>query len=397
MEQKKVKSKTTMQLNKYIDYTIPLIYIILSVVGLITILSATMVSAGQNPNLGYNPAYYFNSQLRYVIIGSTVFMFMLFFTKSSFYKQTWLQVAMVFGIVILLILILVMGDEVNGEKNWVRIGFINIQGSEFLKIVAILYLAYIYDLRNKVHNGLEATDWKHLAPFGIMLGLGAWILNNDFGTGLIILSIIFGMFFYLNFPRKYTFYIVGTVVIGLALFVLAFIIFDGSFIPTYQMNRIQTFMHPFQDTLGSGYQLSNSLIAISHGGLFGTGLGNGIMKLGYIPEPQTDFIFAVFAEEFGLVGVIIVLLLYAFLVYKCFYYSTVSKDLFLKLITFGIGIYITVQCFLNIGGMSRALPLTGVPLPLMSFGGSSFLSISIALALLSIAAKEIRYRRSLEK
>ncbi|CAD2077181.1 FtsW/RodA/SpoVE family cell cycle protein [Phocicoccus pinnipedialis] len=397
MRTKKVKRKNTMQLNKYIDYTIPLIYIVLTVIGLITILSATMVSAGQNPNLDYNPAFFFNSQLRYAVIGSTVFVFMLFFTKSSFYKQTWLQVLMVAGIFVLLVMIAVMGDEVNGEKNWVRIGFINIQGSEFLKIVAILYLAYIYDLRNKVHNGLEATDWKHLAPFALMLAFATWILNNDFGTGLIILSIIFGMFFYLNFPRKYTFIIVGTMATVLAIFILAVIVFDGSFIPAYQLNRIQTFLHPFQDTLGSGYQLSNSLIAISHGGLFGTGLGNGIMKLGYIPEPQTDFIFAVFAEEFGLVGVIVVLMLYAFLVYKCFYYSTISTDLFLKLITFGIGIYITIQCFLNVGGMSRALPLTGVPLPLMSFGGSSFLSISIALALLSVAAKEIRYRKSLEE
>lgn len=394
MEKKNVKRAKNRQLNKYIDYSIPLVYIILTVIGLITILSGTMVTAGQSPALNYNPTYYFNSQLRFIVVGFTVFLFIVFFTRSGLYKHMRIQILMVFGIVILLAITQVFGTEVNGEKNWFRFGFINIQPSEFFKLVVIMYLAYIYDLRNRVSRGLEAVDWNHLIPFAVMSIIAGWITKNDFGTGIIIFSIIFGMFFYLNFPKKYTIRIVGGMTGLIALFVLAFIIFDGSFVPEYQMERIKTFMHPFEDPYGSGYQLTNSLIAISHGGFLGQGLGNGIMKLGYIPEPQTDFIFAVFSEEFGLIGVVVVILLYAFLVYKCFYYSTISNDLFLKLVTFGIGIYISVQFFLNIGGMSRALPLTGVPLPLMSYGGSSFLSVSIALALLTVAAKEIRYRKA---
>src|SRR5699024_2631878 len=158
--------------------------------------------------------------------------------------------------------------------------------------------------------------------------------------------------------------------------------------------RIDTFFHPFNDPYGEGYQLTNSLIAISNGGLFGQGIGNGILKLGYLPEAQTDFIFSVIAEELGLIGVLVILSLYALIVIKAFYYSSMTKDLYLRLVTFGIGIYITVHCFFNIGGASKALPLTVVPLPLLSFGGSSFLSISIALAVLSVAVKEIRYRKA---
>src|SRR5699024_132863 len=139
---------------------------------------------------------------------------------------------------------------------------------------------------------------------------------------------------------------------------------------------IETFMNPFVDPMGAGYQLTNSLIAISHGGLTGTGLGDGVMKRGYLPEPRTDFIFAVLAAALGLIGVFFIIILFMVLIFKALKYAAVSKNKFYSLICIGVALYITLQLFVNIGGISKIIPLTGVPLPLLSYGGSSFLSVS---------------------
>ena len=380
--------------NQHIDYTIILAYIVLSIIGLVMIYSGSMVKAARSDFTNFDPKFFFNSQIRYVIFGLTLFVIITFFTNTRLYRKAIVPVVLVAGIILFLLMTQIFGTEVNGEKNWLRLGFINLQTSEFVKLVIIMYLAYVYDRRHRVNNRLIPTDVKHLAPFIFMVIIGLWVAYNDFGTSMIIFAIIFSMFFYLNFPKKFSFYVFSGVIGLVALIVGAFIVFKGSFLSDYQLARIDTFFHPFNDPYGEGYQLTNSLIAISNGGLFGQGIGNGILKLGYLPEAQTDFIFSVIAEELGLIGVLVILSLYALIVIKAFYYSSITKDLYLRLVTFGIGIYITVQCFFNIGGASKALPLTGVPLALLSFGGSSFLSISIALAVLSVAVKEIRYRKA---
>ena len=147
---------------------------------------------------------------------------------------------------------------------------------------------------------------------------------------------------------------------------------------------------PFNYESGIGYHLATSLLAIGTGGLFGKGLGNGVMKLGYLPEPHTDFIFAVIAEELGLVGVLFIIGLLMFIVYKGFLYAGLTDSFFFKLVCVGISSYIGVQTFVNLGGISGAIPLTGVPLPFMTFGGSSMLSLSIAIGILLLTAKQIK-------
>ena len=383
--------------NQHIDYVIIFAYIALAIIGLVMIYSGSMVKSSRSEMTNFNPKFFFDSQLRFVIFGMTIFVIITFFTSSRLFRKPIIPIALIAGSIFLLAATQLIGIEVNGEKNWIRLGFINLQTSEFVKIVVIMYLAYVYDRRLRIKTELIPTDTKHLMPFVLVLVMTLWIGRNDFGTSLIILAIIISMFFYLNFERKFTFMIFAGIVGIIILVVGAFIMFDGQFLSSYQLARIDTFFHPFNDPYGNGYQLTNSLIAIANGGLIGQGIGNGILKLGFLPEAQTDFIFSVIAEELGLIGVLIVLGLYATIVIKAFYYSYHTGDLYLRLITFGIGIYITIQCFFNIGGATKTVPLTGVPLPLLSYGGSSFLSISIALAVLSVAIKEIRYRKAINR
>ena len=166
--------------------------------------------------------------------------------------------------------------------------------------------------------------------------------------------------------------------------------------PHYLKARFSTLMNPFSSEAGTGYHLTNSLMAIGNGGLFGRGLGNGIMKLGYLPEAHTDFIFAVICEELGLVGGLFVICLLFFIVYRAFVLATKTPSYFYKLICVGVASYIGSQTFVNLGGIST-IPLTGVPLPFISFGGSSMLSLSIAMGLLLLVAKQIKLMKTITK
>ena len=258
--------------------------------------------------------------------------------------------------------------------------------------MTILYLAYIYDRKKDRLKQLEAG---HLVPLLFIGFCTMMVISNDFGTGLVITGIIAGIFLYSGISIRFLAKAGGViasaaVAIGLIIFMI-----KGSILSPHQQARIDTFLHPFNDPTGTGYQLTNALVSISHGGIFGNGLGNGVMKLGYLPEPHTDFIFAVVAEELGLIGVIFILLLYLVLVLKALWYAAVSEDMFYRLICVGVAIYITFQLFVNLGGISKLIPLTGVPLPLLSYGGSSFLSISIAIGLLIISAKHVKKQKTL--
>ena len=164
---------------------------------------------------------------------------------------------------------------------------------------------------------------------------------------------------------------------------------------TYRLNRIKVIMEPFKYENGEGYQLSNSLLAIGNGGVTGQGMGNGIMKLGYLPEPHTDFIFSVLAEEAGLIGVIAVIALYMYITFKGIIYANTTKNNYYKIICIGVVSYLFLQVFINLAGISGIIPLTGVTLPLLSYGGSSLLSISVAFGLLLATTKKINMEKDL--
>ncbi len=372
--------------SKYVDFMIILIYVLLSLTGLVMIYSSSMVMAANNPAIG-SPGYFYIRQAVFIVLGFSIVFFMSYFMSGEILKDKKVQLSALVIIMLLLFYTLFFGDVVNGQRNRIQFGSLSLQASEFFKVFVIVYLAYIYDrkLSSKV---MESQDYIYPMIFiGACSGL---VLLTDFGTWMIVAGIIIGIFIYSGVPLKFIFKTALVITVAGGVLTAIAYLFQGQILSDYQIARIETFLNPFSDPMGAGYQLTNSLIAISHGGVFGTGLGNGVMKLGYLPEPHTDFIFAVIAEELGLIGVFFIIILFLILIIKALRYAAVSTDRFYSMICMGVALYISIQLFINIGGISKIIPLTGVPLPLLSYGGSSFLAISIAIGLLIIAAKHVK-------
>ncbi|RIL70479.1 FtsW/RodA/SpoVE family cell cycle protein [Staphylococcus devriesei] len=376
--------------SKFIDYPLLITYVILCLIGLVMVYSASMVAATKGTLTGgleVAGTHFYNRQLMYVIMSFIVVFFIAFMINIKILKQVKVQMWIMSITFIVLCLTLVVGKNINGSKSWISLGFMNLQASELLKIAFILYISYV--LSKKLPQ--VRTDLKLIAMPLTLVGicLGLVLLQGDIGQTLLITIIIVSMFIYAGIGvQKLVKGPVLFVIIALLL-VVGFFIISGM-MPHYLKARFSTLMNPFSSEAGTGYHLSNSLIAIGNGGLFGRGLGNGIMKLGYLPEAHTDFIFSVICEELGLIGGLFVISLLFFIVYRAFVLATKTPSYFYKLICIGVASYIGSQTFVNLGGISATIPLTGVPLPFISFGGSSMLSLSIAMGLLLLVGKQIK-------
>ncbi len=355
------------------------------------IYSASMVAGPRGMLTGGNgtvsSTYFYVRQLFSVILGFGIVFFMAYFMHINIIKDKRVQQISIFGMLIILLLTLIIGTKVNGARSWINLSIMSLQPSEFLKIVTIIYLAYIYDRKKR----LNEMSLDLLAPL-ILIGIcsGLVLLQPDLGSTMLIMMIIRCIFLYSGIAFKPMMIMGGIVASATLVVMLGTYIATGNFLLEHQTERFEVMNNPFKDESNSGYQLSNSLLAIGNGGLFGRGLGNGIMKLGYLPEPHTDFIFAVISEELGLIGVLVVIFLLFFIVYKGFLYAALAHSLFYKLICVGVASYIGIQTFINLGGVSGLIPLTGVPLPFLSYGGSSMLSLSIAVGLLLMASKHVK-------
>ena len=372
--------------SKYVDFTIIIIYVLLSLTGLVMVYSSSMVMAANNDNIS-SPEYFYIRQGLFIILGFFIVFFMSYFMSGEILKNKKFQLTAIVIIMLLLLYTLFFGDVVNGQRNRIGIGPFSLQAQEFFKVLVIIYMAYIYDKKLSL---LKMQNQDYIYPLTFIGACSGLVLLTDFGTWMVVAAIITGIFIYSGVPLKFILKTGLVITVAGGVLILISYLFQGQILSDYQIARIETFMNPFVDPMGAGYQLTNSLIAISHGGLTGTGLGDGVMKLGYLPEPHTDFIFAVLAEELGLIGVFFIIILFMVLIFKALKYAAVSTNKFYSLICVGVALYITLQLFVNIGGISKIIPLTGVPLPLLSYGGSSFLSVSIAIGLLIIAAKHVK-------
>lgn len=378
--------------SKYIDFSLLITYIILSLIGLVMVYSASMVAASKGTLTGGIPVsgtYFFIRQLLYCIVGFGIVFFMSYFMHINILKNKRIQQIVLFSIFGLLVLTLLIGNEINGSKSWINLGFMNLQASEILKVILILYLSFIIDKRKDRLKQFKLALLMPLFFIGICIGLV--VLQNDTGQALILCMIVVSIFAYSGIGIKTILKWSGPIIGGLVVLIIFSIIYKGGILSQHQADRFHVLENPFNYESGIGYHLSNSLLAIGNGGIFGKGLGNGIMKLGYLPEPHTDFIFAVIAEELGLVGVLFIIGLLMFIVYKGFLYAALTESYFFKLVCVGISSYIGIQTFVNLGGISGTIPLTGVPLPFMTFGGSSMLSLSVATGILLLTAKQIRF------
>lgn len=345
---------------KKVDYTLMFSVIIITIFGLVMISSSSYVWA----------EYKFNNPYKYLINQGIFFILSLIsmYVVSKIDYKILYKYSKVFILIVIIMLILVIipgiGTVRNGSRSWFGIGGFGIQPSEFAKL-AIIIFASKYLSENK--NSRLPILFLGLFLFGLIM------LQPDFGTGMVLIMIVVSLLFISG--MKISFFIrIGLLgVIGITILIL---------IAPYRLKRILSFLNPWSDPLGSGFQIIQSLYAIGPGGLFGLGLGNSVQKHFYLPEPQTDFIFAIISEEFGFLGIIIVSILFLTIIISSINIALKSKDLFSKYLVFGITFWISFQTILNLMVVVGLIPVTGVTLPFFSYGGSSLLILYTSIGII---------------
>ena len=362
------------------DQSVLVVVLILFCIGAIIISSA---SIPESLALTDHPFHFVSRHLIYVLLSFVVIGFVVTVPTEAWYEKQNILLGFSF---IVLFAVLIIGTEVNGSHRWLRLGPLNVQPSEFAKLSIILFVSsYLVRRQKEVIDSFTGF----LKP-AIVLSLFAVLLmlQPDLGSTVVITVILMGILF-ISGARLISFVLL---VIGL-LTAMVFLIITSP----YRMARVLGFLDPWADPFGKSYQLTQSLMAFGRGGWFGEGLGNSVLKLQYLPEAHTDFIMAILAEEMGFIGVSIVILLEFFLVYKAFSIgkSALSKSLvFQGFVSIGIAIWFAFQTAVNIGAASGIAPTKGLTLPLISYGGSSLLSISIAIGLLLRISYETRLATS---
>ncbi|HHX79732.1 MAG TPA: putative lipid II flippase FtsW [Acholeplasmataceae bacterium] len=347
----------------------------LSLIGLMMVYSASNVVAEAKYGDSF---YYFTRQLFFLIIG---YILMLFIVNVNIikYQNYVVTVFLICFALLLLVLIPGIGKTRGGARSWISIGNFSIQPSEFMKLGLVgLYAKYL---------GAHYQDMKKLKNFLLLFSFSIVVfliimLQPDFGTGLVIVLSTALLIFLAGVPLKYF-----VVIISIGLFGAAFLILSAP----YRIERIMAFINPWEDPLGSGFQGIQSLFAITPGGLFGHGFNQSMQKHFFLPEPQNDFIFAILLEEFGLIGGIVVLFLYFLIFYRSILIALAIEDDFLKFLVLGIAISLAVQVGINVSVVIGLLPVTGITLPLFSYGGSSLILTLFSLGIIVSASKYRNY------
>ena len=340
--------------------------------GLIMVYSASISIAETSRGNGY-AAYFLVRQGVFLLVG--LFVALIVFQAPMKFWQKYSLYPFLIGMVLLaLVLIPGIGHEVNGSKRWLSLFFVNLQPSEFMKLFMVMYVAG-YTIKRESY--LDNFRKGFLPIFIVMVMLGFLLLKQpDLGAFVVITSNVMAILFLGGMNIK----LFGQIIGILCLAVMALILFEP-----YRMKRIIATLNPFEDEFSSGYQLSHSLMAFGRGGWEGVGLGGSVEKLFYLPEAHTDFLLAVIAEELGFIGVIVVVILFSWLVIRAFVIgrqAAIRERFFSALVAQGIGVWIGIQAFINMGVNMGILPTKGLTLPLMSFGGSSIVANCIALAIL---------------
>lgn len=304
-------------------------------------------------------------------------MYFLSKISSSFYYKHATKLLIISLILLVLVLIPGIGIIRNGSRSWFGIGGFGIQPSEFTKLALIIFTSKYLERSNKFLKSYTKGVFPILAI--LMLVFGLVMLEPDFGTGMIIVISIVALLFIAGVNMKFFFLLGGVGIVGIIALIL---------IAPYRMDRITSFLNPWKDPLGTGFQIIQSLYAIGPGGLLGMGLFNSRQKHFYLPEPQTDFIFSIISEEFGVLGVVIVVGLFAFLLFRAIRVSLRCENTFAKYLSFGLVFQIIVQTILNLSVVIGLIPVTGVTLPFLSYGGSSLLISSISIGIILSISRE---------
>ncbi len=370
---------------KSYDYSLILAVILLCSFGLVMVYSSSMITAVAR--YGYEPDHFFQRQKLALFAGSLAFLVMMVFPYRAFLNSRILKI-IVFGSIGLLISLFFIGHVAGNAQSWIKIGGMSLQPGEFVKLSVIIYLAAVYD---KKQSYIDEFSRGVLPPL-IFTGLICFfvVIQPDFGTAFIIGMIAVCMIVSSGMAIKSMLKLISLLVLFVIL-MSPYIVIKG-FFSEEQLSRFTGVSDPFGNEGGAGYQLVNSFYAIGSGGLKGLGLGQSVQKYGYLPESHTDFIMAIIAEELGILGVLFVLILLSFIVTKGITIARKCQDPFGTLLAVGISSMVAIQTMINLGGLTGLIPITGVPLPFISYGGSSILLLLISMGLLVNVSMFTNYR-----
>lgn len=381
-----VKSKI-----EQLDYWLLIPFAVLSAIGLVMVYSA---SSDVMAIKDVTPIYYFQRQIAFLIVGILAGIFIFFMNPKLLENAIIIQIGMII-LIVMLMLLFVLGTATNGAISWLNLGSLGIQPSEFIKLILVLFLAKAFSKREAE---VQPSFWQTVKVFIKPIIWSAVIfvlvfLQPDTGGAAILGMVTLVLFISCGFSYRYgiiAFLMTGGLAYGF-IRLLPSINFTGS--AQYKINRIIAFLQPFKLENGDGRQLVNSYYAINNGGFFGVGLGNSIQKRGYLPEPYTDFILSIITEELGVIGALIILSLLFILIARVFLIGIRAKETFHTLVCYGIGTILFMQVLFNVGGLLGLLPITGVTLPFISYGGSSLIMLTCAIAIvlnIDVAEKRLK-------
>jgi len=346
---------------KKIDLSLLLAVLLLTLFGLFMIYDVSSFVAFRDFSDKY---HYIKDQFFWVILG---FAALTFFSFFDYHKLYTLALPILFVAIIALVLVFIPGIGIRllGANRWINMGAFVLQPAEFVKLALAIYLAAWFSNKEK----------GRLAAFLLLLSLvlGLVMLEPDMGTAIVILSEALAIYF-----------LSGANIIYFSLLVplLAFLGFVIIKISPYRTKRLESFLNINQSAESSSYHVKQILIALGSGGLTGVGLGNSLQKYAYLPESTTDSIFAIIAEELGFVGATILILFFIFIIFRCFRIAINAKDNFGKLLGGGVATFLAVQCLINLAAQTALVPLTGIPLPFISYGGSALIIDLAAIGIL---------------
>lgn len=365
------------------DYVLPILSCILMAIGLIIVFAISPALSATN-NVSDN--YYVSKQAIAIIMGFAAFLIVANLNPQIWRKLEKPLLFLAFGASVA---VRFFGEQVNGAYRWVQIGGFSFQAAELIKFALVIWLAGF--LADRIKRG-TISDWADtLKPLGIaviIIGAVVAFVQSDLGSATVMIAIIVSMTYVAGMPLKKVMMAGGIIILGVTLAIST---------SSYRRGRLQTFLNPASDCQNAGYQSCQALIAVGSGGMFGQGVGSGVQAYGYLPEAANDSIFAIYGEKFGFVGSVLLIGLYILLFSRLIRIIEHTPNEYMRLLTVGVLAWLSTQALINIGAMTGMLPLKGITLPYVSYGGTSIIFVSASIGIVFSVSRYTSLRISSEE
>ncbi len=353
-----------------IDYSLLIVTLILIAFGLIMVFSASYYMAQASKDYDYDGLYLFKKQLFGAALGLAVMIFLAFFDYKKLYKLRYVFLVIA-GVLLIAVLLPGVGVELNGSSRWLRIAGFSVQPAEIAKFALIIFIAASVYMNRK---RMDTFRYGLVPPLIMLVPLCLLLFKQPNFSAIVVLCALTFIMVFVGGAKGWHLAAIGGV--GVVLLLIVMMLGD------YRVDRVDTFMDPWKDPTGKGYQVIQALYGIGSGGLFGQGIGNGTQKLSWLPYGESDFIFSIITEELGLIGAVVLLALFIFLIYRGIKAAATAPDLFGTMVATGIVTLIGLQVIVNVGVVTASLPPTGVSLPFISYGSSSLVIFMAMIGIL---------------